>query len=132
MRVGGAVLAIAALVAIAMPLSVADSMQSSQAEARSGNLSAALADARNAAKVEPFAAAPRLQEALVLEQGGSLAAAESTAHGATRKSADDWRNWLVLSRIQAERGRAAASLASYRHARALAPRSPLFAEPAQR
>jgi cytochrome c-type biogenesis protein CcmH/NrfG len=45
-----------------------------------------------------------------------------------RREPVEWRAWTILSRIQAERGRAAAALASYRRARTLNPKSVLFRE----
>lgn len=125
-RLAGVGLALAATVAIAIPLAAASSLQRSRAEVRAGDLGAALRAAADARRVEPYAAAPRLQEALVLERLGDLAAAEAAARGAVRREPVLWSGWAILSRIQAERGRARASLASYRRAKALNPRSPLF------
>lgn len=68
---------------------------------------------------------PRLQEALLLEAQHRLDAAAAAARGATEHESDDWRAWLVRSRIEAERGHAAASVAAYRRAYAH-PRSVLF------
>jgi cytochrome c-type biogenesis protein CcmH/NrfG len=62
----------------------------------------------------------------VLEQGGELPAAAAAAEAATERESTNWRTWLVLSRIEAERGRAAASVRAYREARSLNPRSELF------
>ncbi len=127
-RVGVVPVAIAAMVAIAIPLSAASSLQKSQAAARSGDYAIALQEARDAQRVEPFAAAFPLQEALVLERLGRLSQAEAKAITATRREPRDWRSWVVLSRLQAERGRATAALASYRHAKELNPHSLLFKE----
>jgi hypothetical protein len=126
MRAVAVVVSIAAMVAIAIPLAAASSLQQSQAAVRSGNYAEALTEARNGQLVEPFAAAYPLQEALVLERLGRLAAAEAKALLATRREPRDWRSWVVLSRLQAERGRAQASLTSYRRARELNPNSLLF------
>ena len=41
-------------------------------------------------------------------------------------AAQNWSNWLTLSRLEAEDGHARASLRAYRQARALNPRSPIF------
>ncbi len=120
--------ALAAMVSIAVPLSGASSLRQSQAAVRAGNYPAALEAARDAQQVEPFAAAYPLQEALVLERVGRLAEAEAMAATATRREPDDWSAWVVLSRLQAERGHAAASLDSYRRARDLNPHSQLFKE----
>jgi O-antigen ligase/polysaccharide polymerase Wzy-like membrane protein len=125
-RVAGACLAIAAMVAIAIPLSATTSLRQSQAEARAADFSAALREARDAAAVEPFSAAPPLQEALVLEAQGSLASAATAIAVATRREPDEWRAWLIRSRIEAERGNASAAVADFRRARALNPHSLLF------
>lgn len=125
-RLAGVAVAVAAMVAIAIPLAAAGSIQQSQADARGGNLDAALGEARDARRVEPFAAGPRLQEALVLEAQARLVPAEAAAREATRLESEKWRAWLIRSRIEAERGRAVASVAAYRKARSLNPRSLLF------
>ncbi len=53
-------------------------------------------------------------------------AALAAARRATRDESRNWSNWLVLSRIEAEAGHAKASVAAYRRARSLNPRSSLF------
>lgn len=125
-RLAGPTIALAAMVAIGIPLSAAGSLQKSQAEARAANFSGALREALDAQRVEPFAAAPRLQEALVLEAQHRLGAAATAARAATERGRYEWRAWLIRSRIEAERGEPAASVASYRKARSLNPRSALF------
>ena len=125
-RLAGVAVSLAAMAAIAIPLSAAASLQSSRAAAAAGDYAAALSDATDARLVEPYAAAPRLQQGLALEAQGRLAAAEAALRGAVRREPVEWRAWTILSRIQAERGRAAAALASYRRAKSLNPNSPLF------
>ncbi len=125
-RIAGVAFSVAAMVAIAIPLASAIAIENSQADVRAGNLRAAGAEAANAVRVEPFAAGPRLQQAQILESQGDLVAAESEAAVATEREPQEWRAWLILSRIQALRGRPKASLSSYRTARSLNPRSPLF------
>jgi cytochrome c-type biogenesis protein CcmH/NrfG len=63
----------------------------------------------------------------LLEQAGDLNAAAVAARRSTQAERDNWRTWLVLSRIEAERGHGKASVAAYRMARSLNPKSPLFA-----
>ena len=125
-RVAGVAVAAAAMVAIAIPLSSAISLQDSQAKVRAGNLTGALQDASEARRVEPFAAAPWLQEALVLERQGDLTGALAAAREATRQEPKEWRAWTIRSRIEAENGHPKAAVASLERARALNPRSPLF------
>jgi O-antigen ligase len=126
-RVGGAAVALACLVAIAVPLATAGAVRRSQAAAASGDRSAALTDARTAARLEPGAASPQVQLALVLELQGDVRDALIAARRATSDEPANWSAWLLRSRLDAEAGRARASLAAYRRARSLNPRSPLFA-----
>ncbi|MHB8491839.1 MAG: O-antigen ligase family protein, partial [Solirubrobacteraceae bacterium] len=126
-RAAWVMLAALGAVAIAVPLASAVSVRSSQAQARIGQLGSALATARTAAGWQPYAAEPALQQALVLEQGGSFAAAAAEARRATDAAKTDWSAWLVRSRIEAERGDATAAIAAWRKARSLDPRDPLFA-----
>jgi hypothetical protein len=126
LRIGFAVIAVAAIVAIAIPLASTTLLRNSEADARAGRLGPALDAAQTAQNVQPDAAGPRLQEALVLEQQGELDAAAAAAQAAIDREPASWRNWLVLSRIDAERGRAAASVDAYRRARSLNLQSPLF------
>jgi hypothetical protein len=127
-RVVACVAVIVGMVAIGLPLATAHSLQASQAAAREGNFEAALHNADDAQSVEPFAAAPRLQLALVQERLGNLAAAERAAHAAVAREPYEWRSWVILSRLQAERGKVSASIDSYRKARSLNPQSALFRE----
>ncbi len=119
--------AVVALAAIAVPLAATSDLRASQAQAASGRLGAALDRAAAAHAVEPYAAGPQLQRALVLELERRFPAAAAAAAAATRAAPTDWRTWLVRSRIEAEGGAPGAALAAYRRARALNPRSPVFA-----
>jgi O-antigen ligase len=126
LRAGLAVLCLAAIVAIAIPLSSSSSIRESQSQVRGGDLGGALKSAQSAADVEPGSALPRLQQALILEQAGDYRAAVAEASAATERETKNWKNWLVLSRVQAEAGNSKAAVASYRMARSLNPTSPLF------
>lgn len=126
LRLGFAAAALVAIVAIAIPLASTTLLRQSETEAREGNLEAALSDARSAQNVMPGAAAPRLQQALVLEQLGDLAAAASVARAATEREETNWRTWLVVSRLEARRGNADAAVAAFDRAKALNPHSFLF------
>jgi hypothetical protein len=125
-RIGIAVASLIVVVAIAIPLASESLVRESQSKASAGDNSAALADARSAQNVEPGAAAPRLQEALVLESEGELDAAAAAALAAVERESTNWRLWMVRSRIEAERGNAQAAVAFYRKARSLNPNSPFF------
>jgi O-antigen ligase len=127
LRAAFAAAAIALIVAISIPLASTDLVRQSQADARSGDLAAALRAARSAQDAQPDAATPRLQQALVLEAEGDLRRAAVAARGATQREPTNWRTWMLLSRIEARRGRASAAVRDYRKAKSLDPLSPLFA-----
>ena len=126
LRLGTVALSLLALAAIAIPLTSTTFLRRSQDEARAGNVPAALDDARTAQNALPGAAGPKLQEGLLLESTGQLDGAAAAAREATAKEPNEWRNWLVLSRIEAERGRSAGAIAAYRRARSLNPLNPIF------
>jgi O-Antigen ligase len=126
-RVGGVVLALACLVAIAIPLATADALKASQDAAARGNSLLALRDAQQAAGIEPAAASPQVQLALVEEFRGAIPGALSAARRAARDEPANWSIWLIISRLEAEDGRAPASTAALLRARSLNPNSPLFA-----
>lgn len=127
LRAAFVVVALAAIVATAIPLASTALVRQSEADARAGDLAGALEAAKSAQNVQPGAATPRLQQALVLEEQGNLAAAGEAARVATERESTNWRTWLVLSRVEAERGRAVDAVHAYREARLLNPRSELFA-----
>jgi O-Antigen ligase len=104
LRLGFAAAAVAAIVALAIPLASSSLVRQSKAEAREGDMAAALASARSAQNAQPSAATPRLQEALVLETQGDLVEAAAAATAATERESTNWRTWLVLSRLEAKRG----------------------------
>lgn len=115
-----------AIVAIAIPLASTSRLRQSESEARAGDLATALETARSAENAQLSAASPRLQQALVLEALGDLSAAAEAGRAATEKESTNWRTWLVLARIEAERGRARAAVRDYRKARSLNPHFSLF------
>jgi hypothetical protein len=127
-RIALVALSLAALVAISLPFANTAAIHRSQDAVANGDLDAALSDARQAAAVQPYAAAPHLQEALILEQQGQLPAAVAQAREATADESTNWQNWLILSRLEARDGNAVASLDAYRKARSLNPRSGIFAQ----
>ncbi len=107
-------------------LAATEELRSSQADAARGDVSASLAHASDALAVEPYAASPRLQLALLRERQGDLGGAAGEIAAATNREPGDWRLWLTRSRIALERGEAGAGVDAFRRARSLNPRSPLF------
>jgi hypothetical protein len=119
-------LAVAGGIAILIPMAGSEAIRNSQASVADQNLPRALGDAQTAGDIEPLAASPSLQQALVLELQGDLDGAVAAARQATVDEPTNWRTWLVLSRLEAKDGNAAESVAAYREARDLNPDAPLF------
>jgi hypothetical protein len=125
-RIALVVGAVPALGAIIVPLSSTVAVRSSQTAAAEGRFRAALADAATARRLEPGAASPRLQRALILERLGDVSGALRAITDAQAREPTNWQIWLVSSRIATEAGRPALALVYYRHARSLNPTSPIF------
>jgi hypothetical protein len=83
---------------------------------------AALASANDAVQAEPWAASPYVQRALVEESMDQLTAARNDLLRAQGKEPLNWRQPLLLARIDAERGDADAALADYKRAKQLRPK----------
>ena len=125
-RIGLALLALAGVGAVGVPLIGAKLVQASQDDAGAHQYTPALESADTADDLQPWAATPPLQRALVLELQGDFDAASVAALEATAEEPTNWRTWLVLSRLEAVRGNADASAEAYETAAELNPRSPLF------
>ena len=117
---------LAALLAVAYPLSANTAIANSQSAVNVGNRVVALKDARSAVSIEPDSAEAQIQLALVLEQQRAFKPALTAATRAVRDEAQNWTNWLTLSRIEAENGNAKASVRAYERAKSLNPESALF------
>ena len=126
LRLAAVGLCLGAALVIALPMAATEAVRDSQALARSGNMGASLIRARDAVALQPYAASPWLQEALVLEVLGRIPQALQAAQHAVRNGPTDYDNWLVLSRLQARDGHAHRALTDYVRARSLSPNSPLF------
>jgi O-antigen ligase len=120
-----ALLAVVAAGAVAVPLAGALATRDSRAAAAEGHLAAALEDVGTAERLQPYAATPDLQRALLLERAATLSGAAKAARAATAEEPTNWRTWFVLARIEARRGHARAAVDALRTARRLNPRSPL-------
>ena len=127
MRLALAFVAVVAIVAVAVPMAGALATRDSRDAAADGRLRAALAASGTAERVQPYAATPDLQRALVLEAAADLANSAAAARAATGHEPTNWRTWFVLARVEARRGEAKAALVALRKARSLNPRSPLMA-----
>ncbi|MGH2950763.1 MAG: O-antigen ligase family protein [Solirubrobacterales bacterium] len=128
-RIAITALSLAGLAAIAQPLWGAVTIERSYDAAAEGRLGDALDDAQDAVSAQPYAATPRMQEALLLERRGDIKQAVEAARAATKREKTNWLTWFVLSRIESRSGDAADAEAALRRARQLNPRSPTVAEP---
>jgi len=129
LAIAGLIAAWLVLWAQAPPLLSEIEVRDSQAAIRAGDVAEALSDARAARRLEPWAASPRLQLALVLEQNDELRSAREQIDGAVQRDPRDWRLWLVKSRLETKAGAPVEAATSLARARELNPRSPLFAGP---
>jgi hypothetical protein len=121
-----ALAAIPALWAIVVPLAETVAIRSSQSAAQRGEVIAALSDAATARRLEPGAATPWLQQALLLEKLRDIPGAEHAIVNAEARESTNWRIWLVGSRIATEADHPRVALGAYRRARRLNPTSPIF------
>ena len=127
LRIALAAIAFGLIVAEAIPLLANMEVRRSQEAVVSGNLGEALDRAQSARSIQPWAASPYLQLALVQELGGRNDEAERSIETALANDRSDWRLWLVAARLQTKAGDIAAARASLAKARQLNPKSELFA-----
>ncbi len=103
-------------------------IRASESAVKRNDGNSALRHGLDARKLQPWAASPYLQLALVQEQRRDLRAARKWIAEAIERNSIDWRFWLVAARIETKAGDVARARASLLRAKALNPRSPLFAE----
>jgi hypothetical protein len=102
-------------------------IKDSQAYATSGNTNEAIRAAMDARNLQPWAASPYLQLALVAEKEGQLEQAHSWINSAIKRDPSDWHLWLVASRLDIKLGDSKSAQKSLTRAKSLNPRSPIFA-----
>jgi Flp pilus assembly protein TadD len=121
-----AILAAAAVTgAQAVPYVATLRLHESQAAAANGQLDDSLNEARTAQRLEPWAASPYTQEALVEERQGRLARASRAIRQAIERDEKDWALWLIRARLETKMGEISAARSSLEEVRRLNPRSPL-------
>lgn len=125
--VGVLLLAWALICAQAIPLLASTKIRDSQAAVLRRDSRAALADALAARNLQPWAASPYLQLALVEEESGRLGTARTWIRESIERDPKDWRLWLVAARVETKLGAIRAATKSLARAKALNPRSTLFA-----
>ena len=125
-RVVAAAGALAAVLALMLPLLVRLQLDESRAAARSNQPVVAIEAASVARDLQPWASSPYVQLALVEESAGEVAAAMASIEQALARDSRDWRLWLVATRLQTKAGAIVAARRSLARARELNPRSQLF------
>jgi tetratricopeptide (TPR) repeat protein len=127
LRAGLTVLAIgAALLQLPGLISTID-LRHSQAAERVGNANTALTDATDAVNAEPWGASAYEQRALVYESAGEMNKAVASLRTATRNEPDNYTHWLLLARVQTERGDLPAATRDDAKAHSLRPLAAVFA-----
>jgi hypothetical protein len=96
-------------------------LDASQAAASKNDLAAAMSAAQGARNATPWSAAPYLELALLDERASRLESAEQWAADATRRAPNDWRTWLVRTRIATKRGDVPTAVASLARLKELNP-----------
>jgi hypothetical protein len=116
---------IGAIVQVPGLLSTVD-VRRSQAAERTGNGALALAWANDAVRAEPWAASPYDQRGLVLEAAGRFEPAARDLQRAVDNERTNFTHWLLLARIETERGLLGPAVRDYDEAHRLRPRSGVF------
>ena len=119
------ILALAGVISEASPLLAEIEITRSERAVAAGNWRAAASAAAAARALEPWAATPYLQAALVYERAGDLLDARAQITAAIARSPDDWRLHLIAARIYAKGGEIGRARDELLGARDLNPRSPL-------
>jgi hypothetical protein len=110
----------------AIPVLANREVARSQAAVRRSELTSALKHANAARDIQPWAASPYVQLALVNEEAGALVRAREWINEAIDRDRLNWRLWLVLARVETKLGYPRTAADSLRRAVELNPRSPLF------
>jgi hypothetical protein len=126
LRAGLVGAAILVVVAQAIPLLAQREIAISRDAAARGDGDAAREAALRARDIQPWAASPYLQLALVDERLGRLDAARDAVESAIERDDRDWRLWLVAARVNTKLGRLGDGRTALERAVELNPRSPLF------
>jgi tetratricopeptide (TPR) repeat protein len=114
------------IIALIVFFTEAKLIQSESAAARS-ELETAAQDARDAATLQPWAAQPWIQIALLEELSGDLVGAQEAIHRASARSPDDWRIWLINARFEVGLNDLKGARESLARARELNPQAQIFA-----
>jgi tetratricopeptide (TPR) repeat protein len=126
-RAAAVLVALAAILCTAVPMLAQQRLEESQAASQRGDVAEAMDAAKGARSLQPWAASPYLQLALVEEQAGDLRQANGFVKDALERDSSDWSIWLVAARIQTKAGLIGQGRRSLRRAETLNRKSQLFA-----
>ena len=110
----------------AIPLLAQLRIKDSQAAILRGDAKGAARAALDARNIQPWAASPDFQLALVSEQRGETRRAREWIELAIKHDERNWKLWLVSARLDTKLGDTVGAIDSLRRAIELNPRSPLF------
>jgi tetratricopeptide (TPR) repeat protein len=96
-------------------------IESSQAAVRNGQPAKAIALALDARAIEPWAATPYTQLALIEEDLRNFTAARAWIRSAIERNREDWVLWVIRARIETKAGAIAAARTTLARARLLNP-----------
>jgi hypothetical protein len=125
-RAAAVLVAVAVLCAQAIPFLATQEVDASRRAAAGGDLRVAADHAQSAVAVQPWAATPRLQLALVREEQGRIDIARHDIADAIKRDEQDWRLELVAARLAVKAADIPAARRHLARARALNPRSHLL------
>src|SRR4051812_46341894 len=128
-RAAGVIVAWVVLCAQAIPFLAEQQVDGSQRAARGGDLTKAIDRAQSAVAIQPWAASPRLQLALVQEEAGRIDLARREIGAAIARDDQDWRLQLIASRLAVKEADIPAARRYLARARSLNPRSRLLRTP---
>ena len=103
-------------------------LSDSRSAASDQDFASAAQDARDASTLQPWAAGPRLQLALVEELNGDVKAANRDLGEAIKRAPDDWQLWFVRARLEVKSGDVSGARRALARARRLNPRAPFFSQ----
>jgi hypothetical protein len=123
----GLALSWVAAIALVGPLLTQRKLEASRDAVAAGNLADAVGNAESAQSIEPWAASPRLQLALIAELQGDYATAEEKLSEAIAREEENWQLYYARFRVRSAAGDPAAG-EDYARAAELNPRSPVLAQ----
>ena len=127
LTLAGLVVAWIAAIALIGPLLVDREIKASQHAAAAGDVASALSHAETARSIEPWAASPYVQLALLDELQTDYAGAAARLSQAIEREKNNWQLYFLRSRMIGESGDINASAADLARAEELNPRSPEIA-----